>query len=185
MSITAYHIKRVGTSTLVTVDSDLSSPIFYHWYQDGQFVEMTRDNTKGFFLVPGSHSRIEVNDTNDADYDSLGNAPAGYPGSRLLGWCRSVAADVKKYKIEQRVDGGDWTQVAMLRHENRKWYYTWRTGFLTDLSEYEWRIIPIDAFGNEGTALTFTAEKIVRLPDAPNFRNTYNESTDKLTFIEI
>ena len=185
MSITSYKIKRVGSVTVVTVVSNLSDPLYYHWYQDGKFIGMTRENKKAFSLAPGVQSRIIVNDTNDPDYDSVGNEPSGYRGRRKVGWCRSISTDVDRYKIEERVDSGDWTAVAYVRHTDRKWYYSWESNFLTDLGAYEWKVTPVDFYGNEGTVISYTSETIVRLPDAPYFTFAYDEDTDKITFEEL
>jgi hypothetical protein len=50
-----------------------------------------------------------------------------------------------------------------------QWSYSWATGRLTDLTQYAWRIVPVDGDGNDGTPLALPLETIVRVPDAPSF----------------
>lgn len=184
MSITAIIPKVVDFATIVTVTSDLTSP-FYHWYISGRYAGMTLANRKAFFLPPGSQGRVTCQDTVDQDYDPYANAPDGYPNFRTVHWIRAIATDVDHYKIEEQKDSGGWTQKALVGHEESRWYYTWESGILVDLSSYEWRITPVDTNRNAGTAISYTAEKIVRVPDAPDFKFLYNATTDKITFAEL
>lgn len=182
MAITAYSQVRVGSTTTVTVTSDLTGVIYYHWYVDGAYVGMTLLPTRTFQLEPGEQVRIEANDTNDVDYDPVANAPHGAPARRSLWFVRSVDDDVAEYNIEQQQDGGAFTQIATVPHDDQRWAYSVLTDRLDDLSDYGWRAIAVDDAGNEGSALTLGSETVVRTPDAPDFAISFDSGTSRVTF---
>ena len=182
MAITDIQTNRAGNVTTVTVTSDLSGTIYYHWYIDGSFIATTQLNVYQFYLENDDQVRIEINDTNDPDYDPIANAPAGYPARRTIYWVRSQDSDVRHYRIEQQKDGGGWASIGEVLHDVNQWAYSLESPRLDDLSEYEWRIIPVDLAGNDGTALALDSEKIVHTPDAPDFTVTFNEGPDTVTF---
>jgi len=180
--ITDYAQTRHGTITSVTVTSDLSGTIYYHWYRDGVHVAATESATYWFVLQDQESLRIEVFDTNDADFDPIANAPDGWPARRTIWWVRSTATDVHHYRVDQKLGAGAWSQIAVVYPETDIWSYSVVTPRLTDLSSYTWRIVPVDAAGNDGTALEIGTEKIVRTPDAPEFTVSFDSGTTKVTF---
>ena len=182
MTITNYNIQRIENITEVTVTSSLSGTIYFHWWLDGIYQGMTESATRGFFLPVGEQARVEVIDSNSAAFDPVASAPAAYPPRRSLFWIRSLAADVLRYRIEQQKDGGGWTTLGYVDHLPAGWSYSHLTDRLTDLSTYAWRIVPVDAAGNDGTSLSLGSEKIVRTPDAPGFAIAFDEGTTKVTF---
>ena len=182
MSITAYSQVRIGNVTRVTVTSDLSAPIYYHWYLNGSWSGVTTGPGKSFHLGDGDQARIEAIDTNDPAYDGIANAPDGWPARRTIWWCRSVDSDVVRYRVEQQKDGGDWSTLGTVQAVAGQWPYSLLTGRLDDLATYAWRVYPVDAAGNDGTALTLDSEKIVRTPDGPDFAIAFDDGTTKVTF---
>lgn len=184
MSITDYQITRLHNTTQVTVTSDLSGTIYYHWYLDGVLVASTQSNVYTIFLPNSDQIRVEVIDTNDADYDPVANAPAGWSARRTLYWHRSLASDIDHYRVEQSKDEGAWTTVATVAHEDRRWYYSALSGRLDDLSDYVWRVVPVDQAGNDGTPIALDSERVVRTPDAIDFTVSFSKATTKVTFSE-
>lgn len=184
MAITSYQQQRFGTVIIVTVTSDLSGTIYYHWYIDGAFIASTQSPTRSFILEAGDQVRIEVNDTNDADYDPVANAPDGYPARRTIWWIRSTDDDVANYRVEQKKGEGDWTSIGIVRRNGATWAYSLLSPRLDDLSAYQWRVTPVDEAGNDGTAKTVQSEDVVRTPDAPDFTATFDSGTTKVTFAE-
>lgn len=182
MSITAYGTTRNGNVTTVVVTSDLSGTIYYHWYVDGAYVATSQSATHSFYLGSNEQVRIEVIDTNNIDYDYIANAPDGYPAYRTLHWVRSQDTDVDFYRVEQNKDGAGWITAGTVSHDASEWDYSLLTARLTDLSSYQWQIIPVDLAGNDGTAISLASEKIVRTPDAPDFDIAYSSGTTKVTF---
>jgi hypothetical protein len=182
VTITAYATTRQGRLTRVRAISSLSAPIYYHWYLDGLYLGVTRTESRAFCLDLSDQRRITVLDTNDPDFDPLVNAPEGWPARRTIQWTASVAADVAWYRVDQSKAGGEWTAVARVRHDPRRWVYSWESGRLDDLTKYAWRVVPMDEGLNDGTPLLLEAELIVRAPDAPNFTATFSEETSRVTF---
>lgn len=183
MAVTSYSATRLDRLIIVTVTSDLSDTIYYHWYADGSWLGVTLDARFTVALEADEQVEIVAHDTNDAAYDPVANAPAGWPARRTLFWTASASADISSYKIERRKDAGDWTEIGSVSDDG-SWDYRFLTARLVDLSSYEWRVTPVDLAGNEGTAKALDAMKIVRRPDSPDFAIAYDSGTQKVTFSE-
>lgn len=182
MAITSTTTTQTFGATIVTVVSDLSGTVMYHWYLDGAFVSATNNPSKTFFIEQGDQVRVEVIDTLDPDFDSVANAPVGYPARRSLWWVRSTSLDVAKYRIEQQRETEGFVVVNEVTHVPGAWSFSILTVRLDDLTNYDWRIIPIDGSGNEGTPLAFGPQKVVRRPDSPGFEIAFDSGTTKVTF---
>ncbi len=183
MTITNYQVTQTGGITTVTVTSDLAGDIWFAWYVDGAWVATTRARVRSFRLPPGDRARVDVQDTNDAAYDPIANAPEGFPARRTLWWCRSLAVDVAKYRIDVSVDGGAYAVADYVLADDR-WEYFYTTNRLIDLATYTWRIVPVDTLGNDGTYATEGPVQIVRTPDAPAYAIAFDEGTTKVTISE-
>lgn len=185
MALTSETVKRDSRQTTVTVVSDLASPVFYHWYIDGQYMGFTTSGVRTFYMPDGDQARIQVNDTTDADYDPIANAPAGYPARRLISWDRSLDDSVGYYRAEQKLGAGAWVQIGIVNRVREQWSYSLLTPRLTDLSAYTWQVVPVDKFGNDGTVLTIGPETIVRTPDAPDFTLSLTGAPPNMVFTEV
>jgi hypothetical protein len=181
--ITSQTITRIGEIVTVTVASSLSGTVYFHWYLDGQWSGRSTVGTRSFYLAAGEQARLAVQDTNDADYDYEANNPEPYPARRILWWIRSLATDVDYYRIDHRKDAGDWTAVATVPRDRERWDYQWTTGRLDDLTDYQWRVVPVDTAGNDGTPVATVAETIVRHPDGITYTAAL-EATGELTLTE-
>lgn len=184
MSITAYDQKRFGSIVAVTVMSDLEGTVYYHWYLDGCYVGVTQSPTRSFYVEADEQVRLEVLDTIDADFDPVAGAPDSFPARRTVWWLRSLEADIDHYRVEEKEGAGEWTAIAVVHHDPLHWSYSILTGRLADLTDYQWRVVPVDAAGNDGTAEAIDAERIVRIPDAPDFEIEFDPETTKVTFSE-
>jgi hypothetical protein len=182
MAITTYNQTRQGGVTVVTVTSGLSGTIYYHWYLDGAWIAGGQSPSVALRLSAATQVRIECIDTNDADFDPVVNAPDGYPATRTITWHPSESADVAHYRIEQLKSGGDWTAIGTVMHEPRTWEYRFESPRLDDLTEYSWRVIPVDRAENDGTAITTEVEQVVRTPDAPDFTVSFDPGTTRVAF---
>jgi hypothetical protein len=181
VTITAYSQTRFGNVTQVTATSDLvGGPVYYHWYSDGCWCGASTAPTWSAFVPDDEQARLECVDTLDPDYDPLAAPPAGWPARRTLYWVRSLG-DVDHYRVEQSQDGGAYEVLARVPAEPTRWDYTFLTGRLDDLSDYTWRIVPVDAIGNDGPPLTIGPERIVRTPDAPAAEIVWNEAEETAT----
>jgi len=176
------HSTFGGTLLVVRATSDLAGTVYYHWYLDGVWIGATVSSTRTLFVAEDEQVRVAVHDTTDPNFDGLAAAPTAGPRRRTIWWVRSLASDVAVYRVDQRVDAGEWTAVARVAADPAAWTYQVQTGVLTDLAEHEWRVVPLDAAGNEGTPLALDAEKVVRLPDAPDWTAAFDDETQKVTF---
>jgi hypothetical protein len=180
----SYQIIRIGETTQVTVTALLPNVVWYCWYVDGAYVGKTSGPTKSFQVPAGEQFRLEVVPADQADFDPIANAPAGYPSRRTLWWVRSLSIDAANYRIDQREGAGDWTTIALVPQEAGKWDYSVITDRLEDLTEYTWRIVALDAAGNEADPLVIGPETIVRTPDATNFTAEFEAETQTIEFAD-
>jgi len=184
---TSFTWKRVNNTTIVTVVPILAGTVYYFWYQDGRLVGQTQKPTKTIVLTPGDSARLEVLQTNDPAFDPIANAPVGYPPRRTLEFVRSLDPSIERYRIEQKVGSGAWTILGYVRDNPTQWSYRYQTGRLLDLTSYSWRVVPMNAAGNDGTPVSLGpggggAEFIVRTPDAPTFNVAFQSYADAVEF---
>ena len=177
--ITSYTVSRTGDTSIVRVSSSLTAPIWYWWFLDGAFVNVTRAAQYTFVLTPGEQATVECIDTSDNVQPS---APAGYPATRTIRFVTSLADTIARYCVQQQKNGGAWETIGYVQDNPGGWSYSVQTDMLDDLATYAWRVIPIDTAGNQGTALALGSELIVRTPDAPDFSFTFNAGAATVTF---
>ena len=176
MTVTGYEVERFGELTVITPTSDLSGDVQFYWYLEGAYIGSTR-GAFSVLLEDGAQEKVEAVDSNSSSFDPLAAPPAGYPARRTLTWTRPPEADVSGYRVYQDKDSGGFSLVAELAQGADTWEHRYLTERLTDLSTYTWEIRPLDAAGNEGTALTIGPELVVRRPDAPAFLATLKVGT--------
>lgn len=185
MAITSYSQILVGGLTIVTVTSDLTPPpVYLHWYVDGAFIVQTTETSQSFFIPPGDQVRIEVVDSLDINFDAIANAPVGFPARRTVRWIRSDASDVAHYRVEQRKGAGAWGSIGTIEPQpSNRWAFGLLSPRLDDLAVYEWRVVPVDAAGNDGMIVTIAdTETIARTPDSPDFTVSFDPATTRVTF---
>ena len=180
--ISSFSQTRFANTTIVTVASTLSAPVYYFWYLDGIPAGMTATPSKAFALSPGDQQTVDCLDSNDAGFDPVANAPAGWPARRTLEFIRSIDPTIDRYLVEQQANGGAWSTLCTIHDDKSKWAYTARTGQLADLTSYAWRVTPIDAAGNAGAPTVLATELVVRTPDAPAFAVSFVPGSDQVEF---
>lgn len=185
MTVTAYTFEDLGASLWrVNATSDLTAPVWFYWYVDGVF---QGSETAGEWLLQLDADEqvdvVAVDTTDPAAFDVEANAPTVYAARRTIWWTRSTDADTASYRIYQKAGAGSFVlQDEVLQAD--EWEHAWRTDRLTDLETYTWEVRPVDAAGNEGTALSIGPELIVRQPDAPSFTVAFNAGATTVTFTE-
>ena len=172
--ITSITTSASGRTTVVTAVSNLSQPIWYFWYLGGAYVGGGRSNRRTFVLPAGQSARVDVLDGSTSTPPA---SPVSYPPTRTILFVRSIG-DVARYRIEQSENSGAWTAIAFVQDNPGTWSYSITTANLDDLSTYAWRVVPIDAAGNDGTPIALASELIVRMPDAPVFAISLNGSAE-------
>lgn len=182
LMITSVTQSRSGNVATVTAVSNLSAPIYYFWYRDGQFQDYTTSPTHAFGIDGTAIARIDVIDSNDPAFDGPANAPQSYPATRTITWVRSLDAGIGSYIIQQSINSGGYTTIATVPDEKGRWLYSFETLPLLDLTQYSFQIVAIDQNGIAGSTVTLPNELVVRKPDAPNFSATFDAGTTKVTF---
>lgn len=189
---------RIGNVVIVTAITTLvGTPVYYHWFMDGALMGSGTSPRFTLTLEQAQQARIEVFDTLDPNFDPLSAPPAAFPGRYTIHWVRSLSTDVKEYRVERTIDGGaNWTRFSSLRHDAAAWDYQVLTDRLADLTDYGWRVIPVDHAGNDGTPLVISIfvvfwsgsglpafnTKVVRIPDSPKWTYTWNAGTQRVTY---
>jgi len=184
MSITAYNFQNLRGQIQVTATSDLPGAVIYHWWVDADYVGASQSPSRVFSVYPGEQVRIQAVDTTDPEFDPAANAPDGWARRRVLRWLRSLDLDARRYRVDQKEAAGEFQTIGWVPYDPAAWEYTYRTRELADLTEYTWRVVPIDAAGNEGDPATVGPELVVRTPDAPSFAISFNPATTKVTISE-
>lgn len=174
----------IGNTVTAIADSFLSGTIYYHWYIDGAFVDQTLSEMKSFVLDPGTQQSIQCIATTYPEFDSVANAPAGWPGTRTIFWYRSTSSDTSHYIVEQNKAAAGWEEIGRVDDDGNTWLYQFKTGMLDDQTNYQWRVAPYDLAGNAGSPLTLETEYIVRKPDAPKVTASFDSGTAKITIEE-
>lgn len=179
MAIVSFTATRSGNTLHLVAVSDQAGAVFY-WYLDGAFQQSTPTGLLTITLAAGEQARVTVLDRVGA-FDPIAGGPEAHPARRTVAWTRSLALDAAVYRLEQKVGTGSWDVVATVAATAALWEYRLVTDRLADLTDHQWRVIPIDRYGNEGAAVTLAAERVVRYPDAPDFAATYDAGTGRVT----
>ena len=137
-------------------------------------VSQTTAGSWRFTIMPGEYPFIEVLDK------ACQNPSLAFPGKLTLQWYAVSAA--ASYRVEQNI-ASVWTLLTSVPEDGRG-YYEWQSGWLADCASHQFRIVPVSASGNQGTALNL-ASLLARHPDNPNYTTTYSAGTKKLTFTGV
>lgn len=178
--VSTTQTRQLGV-TIVTVLTDLTGVVYYHWYIDGAYLGQTLAGQRSFQLQEDEQVRIEVQDTTDADFDAIANAPKGYPARRTIHWIRSWDEQFASYRISQI--GGTTFDIGTKKQD--VWEHEILTPRLTDLTVHGWNIYAVDRAGNEDVPAGTDALTVVRTPDAPNWNFTFDAGTDRVTFAAV
>jgi len=174
VSVTITRQQQIGARTWIFEwESTLENPTYYI-YRDGLLMAVTRAERRQFEVGLGEYVQIEILDDPDAVPGRV------YPGRLLLGWQR--AENASAYRVEEFSGGpgGTW-QMRKRIVESGRAYYTYRTRFLEDLGQFQWRVVSERPGGGDGGILPFSAW-MVRRPDTPELEWSYDPETRKITF---
>jgi hypothetical protein len=180
--ITSYSSVRIANTVEVTVTGTLSGTVYYHWWIDGVYAGRSLGPRWTFFVGPNQQARVEAIETSSAGFDPEASGPQTPAARRVLWWIASADGLAAAYRVEQQQDGGAWTSLGVTIAAAGAWTHFVVSDRLDDLADYAWRVVPIDAAGNEGPPRTIDAERIVRTPDAPAFTVSFDDQTQEATF---
>lgn len=167
MAIITITTQRLqGGTWQVTATSDLSEPTYY-WYRDGLLVDVTQVNSRLFDLTEGDLTQIDVLD----DADTLPGE--SYPARCVIS--TAPGEGVVKSRVEELVDG-EW----VTRHTTLGSYVGYQTRVLADGETAQYRVVPVNEAGIDGSPRTFTVT-MVRRPDPPDVDYTWDDETARVT----
>jgi hypothetical protein len=139
-----------------TFTSDLPDPIFYI-YVNGEYVTQTRETFYDVTIGINQQVQFDVLDVVDDLPDEY------FPGAVTLRW--DGTPDATSFRIEQYV-GSEWiAKHVVIADDSRIFHY--ESELLDDSEVHQFRIVPVDDQGRDGTILEFEAE-MCRYPDEPS-----------------
>jgi hypothetical protein len=152
--------------------SDLEDPTF-RVFRDGQL--LTTMKATEFLLQAQDNQFAHVNVLDDDDEDAEPDRETFWRWR--LQW--NAVEDAAQYRIEQYIDAA-WSFLKLINDTGQA-QYEYTTGVLDDSSTSQFRVVPIDAMGNDGTPATLDLFPIHR-PAMPMLSMVYDDGTKKATF---
>jgi len=176
-------LRRAGARALVSVTTNLSGSVYYHWYVNGRWIGVTQ-RPQHWFHVQDERRQIEIEcvATKWSRFDHELHRPLQYHGHPLVSWIRSASTDVAHYLAQYRQDAGEWTTFQQVRHVAGRWQYRVTAPLLADGSAYEFRVVPVNTSAVAGTPIVLDTVTVVRTPPVTAYVCTYDEDTDRVTF---
>jgi hypothetical protein len=162
-----YSFRRVDEATyMLSWVSAKTPPVTFRIYREGlqihSYVSSTSSGEVLLPIGPGETPFIEVLD------DNCAIPTLAFPGSMLLNWLETENAST--YSIQEYIDG-DWEEQRSFTAGLGA--YNFQTRWLEDCTDNDFRVVPQDAAGNDGTPLTFHVYQ-VRHPDPPEVEYSFN-----------
>jgi hypothetical protein len=174
-------VKQAGDFCRVSVTTNLTGRVYWHWYVNGRYAGMSRASNRVFPVPRGAQANITSKPVRYASYNGAENEPLALSGEVTLEWTRSVDANIDRYLAQYQSAGGPWVTFAKVR-DSGAWSYRVTTPQLDDDVVYSFRVVPVDAAGNDGTAADLGSERIVRYPTATDGVVTFNPGPTTFTF---
>lgn len=169
MAVTIDSVIRVGRhSWRVGWSSDPAGAVF-RVFRNGRALGVTRATSMVFTSRPGSWPVIEVLDSADAPRRTA-------EPEAIVQW--EAVAGAAGYRVEQLIDAV-WVGLTTVDDDGSATYRV-TTNPLEDATEYQFRVIPLGADGNEGTPAAITVEA-VRHPDPPHVGYAFDDSMKTVT----
>lgn len=168
MTVTYGQPVQVGNSYLINWSSDLPSPVTYRVWING--VDMGTTQATAWTVQPGD--QIQVSDDPDA------SAILTLPRAAVLQWLKSTGSP-DHYRVDEYIDSA-WIERIRIKHAADLPYYQFKTRDLEDDTLHQFRVTPVSAGGQDGTARTYSF-LMVRRPDAPELSYSYDNETGIVT----
>jgi hypothetical protein len=155
MSVTMAPITRLSSSWWLASWSVSTPGATCHVYFQGKLVRSSPQTS--IRVESETEPLVEV-------FDALPAAPVqlAHPGRVVLAW--NAVAGAVKYRVEERV-GESWLSRGHVLPATGG-YHRWESRFLADAATGRFRVVAVNASGEESTALE-RQYLVVRHPDAP------------------
>lgn len=159
--VTFNQPEQLDASTwLVSWSSDLTPPVTFWIYVDGQLIATTTASSWTFSSPIGV---IEVLDTSTPPADA-------YPSKAILTW--NGVAGAQTYLVQEYVESA-WVNRASIVPKNGQTYFAWTSGILADSQTHQFQVLAVGVNQNDGTAASLNL-LMVRNPDPPDVSFTYD-----------
>lgn len=175
--------KRVWEDEASFVDSwssDLGGTPTFFVYLDGELINTTKSTSMRFYAAPGTESGEPGEQPMIQVLDAAGEPTYAAPGRFWLSWYPD--SDAEYYLVEEAPQGV-FSEVKRVT-ESGLGFYRCLTRWLSDGYDGQFRVTPVDAAGNAGTALVFVVTQ-VRHPDVPKVSYSYDPVTAKVTILQV
>lgn len=171
-----HNVVKVAASSSLGADATL------YWYADGKLIQAASfPRERIFTLQPGRSALIEILDTTASPVDA-------FTREILIQWY--AVSGAIKYFVQQwigvgaadndlPVDDADWQTLRTVVASAEE-VYNHLTDWLDDLTEYTFRVVPVNAENIEGEGLLMTFVVVGR-PDAPDTTLAYDADTQRVT----
>lgn len=150
------YIQTGPTQFEFIYSSDLDDPTFYI-YVDGAFVTETKETT--WTVTAPLNSQFQF-DVLDVETDT---PEEHFPSKFTLRW--DGTPDSTSYRVDQYVTDQWVAKHVAIADDTRVYHY--KTDTLDDSTTYQFRVVPLDSIGRDGTVTEFEAE-MCRYPDEPD-----------------
>lgn len=162
MSVTFTETTVVDpTAVRIKFTSDASTPVTFRVFVMGLLATtfVSSDGYGQFDLAVGEGEQpyVQVID------DDVSREDYAFPGSMTLAW--QAKAGAVSYRVDEWV-ASEWIERETVA-DRGEGAFVHLTHWLDDATTYQWRVVPIDSTGNDGTALEFEFT-FVRHPDVPD-----------------
>lgn len=174
MAVTINSVTDLGGGRWLLAFSSSAPPATFYLYADGVLLSTQTAGEYVLTVLDGVVPTIEILD------DAATDPQPAFPSYLTLGWITD--ADAARYRIEEYT-GGQWVEVATVAHNGQAWQ-SYATQALADETTHQWRVVPIDAAGNDGTAVAFVV-LLVRYPDVPSVSYSYSAVTGTVTVAAV
>jgi len=175
MAITSTTYTQLDPSTFkVTWVSSLTTPTYYV-YLDGVLVETIERTWTFVNIPPGETLDFQV-------YDDSATIPdEAYSGRFVFNWYNQDT-DIVSFEVAI-YQSGSYTVLDSIPVSSLEHYYQYKSSYLSNETEYQFRITPIGYNQARGVPV-YIAQTMVRLPDPPDASYSYDVGSQILT-VEI
>ena len=174
-------VKRLDDETFkiaFSIPATAIVPVTFVIYVDGVLVEQFLSDT-------GVGETVVRTPADSAPYvfitaDPAELPPFAYPGNRTIVWTE-IEESAVQFRIDEFISAA-WVPVAF-REATPARLYSYTTRYLEDSTTHQFRIVPLDSAGCEGTITTVDIY-ITRHPTPPSVSYAYDPGTGDLTITE-
>lgn len=170
MSVTLTELLRIGFREWRVSFTSTLTDVFFQIFHEGRRVGSTRELEFVISVDDDNIPLIEVTDDVTTKPTQI-----SFSGRVILNWY-TTGAD--RYRVDEFVDSS-FEQVATLFDQGQG-YFEFQSRFLEDVTSHKFRVVPIDAVGNEGQEVELDV-LMVRPPDVPLWKADYNAGTNEVT----